>query len=89
VVLIKVTKSLVCIASFFASSASYYDMITIATLLLFLLPFYFLFFYFILLAALILKVMSLSLKMDLKQFFMWNHLAMPFMHLLMESLQVI
>lgn len=31
------------------------------------------------------KVMSLSLKMGHKLFFMWNHLAMPFMLLLMES----
>jgi phosphate starvation-inducible membrane PsiE len=68
VVLIKVTKSLVCRAFFFdilfASQASYYDMITIVALF---------FFFFSSGAALILKVMSLSLKMDLKQFFMWNH----------------
>jgi hypothetical protein len=64
----------------FASPASYYGMITIVIIIIF---------FWLLLAALILKGMSLSLKMDLKQFFMWNHLVMLFMLLLMGSLQVI
>lgn len=40
-------------------------------------------------AVLKLKVTSLSCKMDLKRFSMCNHLGMPFMLSLMESLQVL
>ena len=79
-VLIKVYKSLFHMASFFgillASPASC-DAFTIVKH----------FFFLAILSALILKATSLSL-MDLKQFFMWNHLVMPFMSLLMGNLQV-